>query len=538
MNFQRLPDYVVRLAATIGGILLAIFLARKVGNGQTGFVFGVLLAIFAVGIVLAIREKIWVLVPIAWGLSGQIPSLGLPFSARDLAVFFVFAAFLPLKAFKILRRKPTFGQLELICGIMAIYLVIAFVRNPVGVDAMDSDRVGGRPYFNCIVGVLAYWILSQVTLRTKNADRLGIAMLFGRMAEGVIAQLLAWFPALIAYSSLYYTCGFFNWVSNPDTAAILPGAESTQRLGHLAAIGQPLLTYLFAARPLGQMLNPFRPWWPLLVGLGVVCVFASGFRSVLFLCMAILAVATFIRHRWQGLARLGLPMTLALLLLILGNGRIFELPHSTQRALSWLPGEWSEQAVLEAKESTSWRTYMWKQMLTTDRYIQNKMLGDGFGFSKRHYETMQYFSKYGTGAEGQENFMISGNVHSGPVGAVRYAGYVGLFLLLVILVLLAREAWRIIHLAYRTPFRTLTLFICIPIAFEPVFFTLIFGAFDNAIPEAFYGLGMLRMLRNSIQASPSAPAVPPTAFHVPLPARSTRPEFAQPVAKLGRPPTA
>ena len=117
----------------------------------------------------------------------------------------------------------------------------------------------------------------------------------------------------------------------------------------------------------------------------------------------------------------------------------------------------------------------------------------------------------------------------------------GLCLLLIILVMQAREAWRLIHLAYSTPLRTLSLFVCVPIVFEPVFFTLIFGAYENAIPDAFYNLGMLRMLRNSVQdQAPHERAQAPAELPAPLPgpARNALPEFAGTVANSMIPPTA
>lgn len=540
MNLQRLPEYAIRWIATAGGMLLAIYLARSAGNGQTGFVAGVLAIIVGIGLVLAVREKIWVLVPIAWGLTGQIPSLALPFSVRDLIVLFVFVAFLPLKAFKILRRKPTFEHNDILIVVMATYLLISYMRNPVGVDALDSDRVGGRPYFNCLIGCLAYWILSQVAVSAKKANTLALAVVSGRVVEGVLAQFLAWFPSLFFFFASYYTCGYFVGVVE-DVGFIAPGAESTGRLAYLSVIGLPLLTYLFALKPIGKLINPFHFWWPLLLGLGFVCVLLSGFRSILFACMAALAIATYIRNGWHSIGRLGLLVCLTLLIVILGNGRAFDLPRSTQRALSWLPGKWDEFATLEAKDSTKWRTYMWGQMLLTDRYIQNKVLGDGFGFSKRDYTKMQYFAKYGSGADGQENFMISGGVHSGPVSAIRHGGGVGLCLLLIILVMQARESWRIIRIAFPTPFRTLTLFVCVPIVFEPFFFTVIFGAYENASPDCFYTLGMLRMLGNSLQihkANTHHDGTASSAASLAQTTRPTLPEFAQPVAKLMIPPAA
>jgi hypothetical protein len=324
-------------------------------------------------------------------------------------------------------------------------------------------------------------------------------MLIGRVIEGVLAQLLAWFPGLHGFFALYYTCGVMNWADVENVTTSVADPESTNRTGYLSGIGQPFLAYLFALKPLGQLLNPLKFWWPILLFIGFLAILLSGFRSMLFAALGTMLIASYIRSKWQGIGRIFIAVTIALLILSVGNGLIFELPLSAQRSLSWLPGNWNQSAVTEARESTRWRTYMWEQMLTTDRYIQNKLLGDGFGFTKRQYENMLYFARYGTTAQGQENFMIGGNVHSGPVGSIRYGGYVGLALILLILSMQAREAWRIIRRAYPTPFRLLTLFVCIPIIMEPFIFTLIYGTYDSEVPDTFYTLGMLRMFKCSLE---------------------------------------
>lgn len=501
MNLQRIPEYLIRWIVTISGILLAVILARSVGDGNAGMVAGVFLFSSAIAAVLRFKEKIWVLIPIFWTLIGQISSLQIPFGARDLVVLFVFIAFLTLRAFKIVRFKPDFTGLEILGMVMAVYVVISFARNPVGVDAFNSDRVGGRPYFNCFVGCLAWWVLRQTTLQPANANRLAFGMTAGRMIEGVLAQFLQWFPVLGKFFMLYYTCGFFLWAAGASTAP-LPGAESTERAGYLVAIGQPLLVYLCSRFPLKTFLFPNKFHWLLLLVVGVLCVLLSGFRSALAACIATFVLAEFIRYRWKGVAFLTGVAALFLFVAVLGNGTFFNLPRAAQRSLSWLPGNWDTYAKLEASESTRWRTEMWKEMLTTDRYISNKFLGDGFGFSKRNLETMMAMAFRGgmSGTEGQEGFMITGSVHSGPVGAIRHGGYVGLLILLALLFAQAREGWRLIQRSRNTPYRLLTLVICIPAVIEPFFFIIVFGAYENSIPDSFCTLGMLRMLANSLAA--------------------------------------
>src|SRR5687767_1391778 len=105
MKVERISEYLLRWGVTLFGIVLAIYLARQAASGSFG---KIALAFTGTGLfvlVLLLRERIWLIVPLAWPLSGQIPELGIPLMARDLLVLTVFCAFLALKAFKLVPRK-------------------------------------------------------------------------------------------------------------------------------------------------------------------------------------------------------------------------------------------------------------------------------------------------------------------------------------------------------------------------------------------------------------------------------------------------
>lgn len=108
--------------------------------------------------------------------------------------------------------------------------------------------------------------------------------------------------------------------------------------------------------------------------------------------------------------------------------------------------------------------------------------------------------------------MISGGVHSGPVTAIRYVGYVGLLLFLILAILVAVHAARLIRRSRDTPYFTLALFLGIPSVWFPVHYVFIFGAFETDLPTLIITIGMQKMLENSLnahQASRSeAPPVP------------------------------
>src|SRR4030095_4354967 len=131
------------------------------------------------------------------------------------------------------------------------------------------------------------------------------------------------------------------------------------------------------------------------------------------------------------------------------------------------------------------------------KYIDNKLLGDGFGFSQNEMALMQHLTLSST-AESQEWYMLTGAVHSGPISAIRYVGYVGLALYTWFLIVAARTAYRLVRKAQNTECFCPALFMCIPIIFEPFYYWVIFGAYDSSLPTAIYSAGLLKMLSNSL----------------------------------------
>jgi hypothetical protein len=223
----------------------------------------------------------------------------------------------------------------------------------------------------------------------------------------------------------------------------------------------------------------------------------SGFRSGLIAIVAFIVISSVLHRGWSDLVPMGAIGIPALVILIAMQGTILELPRSIQRSLSFLPGRWDPVAVGEARHSTQWRVEMWKIMLTEDKYIDSKWLGDGFGMSKRQLAIMQ--STRRTGLEGQEDFLVIGNVHSGPLSTIRYAGYVGFAIFMALLIISARLAWGLARRAKETPFFSLALFIAIPVIYSPFNFVFVFGSFDGALPTSIFALGMLKMLANSLE---------------------------------------
>ena len=145
---------------------------------------------------------------------------------------------------------------------------------------------------------------------------------------------------------------------------------------------------------------------------------------------------------------------------------------------------------------------MWRQALFTNRYIRNKLLGDGFGF---RLQDIQGFESMGGMASAsseqvQEYFLVIGAYHSGPVSAIRYVGGVGLFLMTMFMIAAAVYAWKLIVKSSGTAFFPMALFVGCPVIFLPVAYWLIFGAADGAYIGFLLNLAMLNMLDRSLRS--------------------------------------
>jgi len=498
MTLQKIQEQLLRWTVTLVAIVGALVLVKKAGEGHYGMVAGAFAAILISALLFIMRERTWVLIPIVWPLLGNIPALGVPVTLRDIMVGVVFGIFITLKAFKLITRKAPWNFAMTIATVVLLYVAISWMRNPTGFAALDSDRVGGRPYFNVCVALIACWMLRQCSLSSTRPNLLVYAMVFSRTIEGVLGLLIFYFPGLYSIFSEYYDAPGFTWARSPEEMDIAPGEEGSRRWGFLSNAGAALsLLSLCACRPISMLLTR-KFWYPALFLLGLLCIFLSGFRSFFGWTMAATLMSSYLRRGWTDVIKIMISGFVLLCMLILGQGTLYQLPFPMQRTLCFLPGKWDPIAISDANASTEWRVEMWKELLSTNRYIENHTFGDGFGMRKRDLAVIEWNLRWGDDKDRQESYMINGGVHSGPVSTIRCLGYVGLVIMVVFEFAIAIRALKLAHRAKNTPFQTLAYFIALQPILDPIFFIFIFGAVEDNIPTGLYNIGMLQMLENSL----------------------------------------
>jgi hypothetical protein len=232
----------------------------------------------------------------------------------------------------------------------------------------------------------------------------------------------------------------------------------------------------------------------------LIAILLSGFRSILVGWLFAIALASYIRGGVRQVVPLFAAAVASIVMIVVVQTAGLQVPLAAQRALSFIPISWDSRASVDAKGSVEWRVDMWRLALTTDRYIKNKVFGDGFGYDPS--ELRAWAAKASLrmdSSEGlQDYFMITGDYHSGPVSAVRFVGYIGLVLFTALLIANAKYAWKIINSSKKTVFFPLALFSGVVAIYHPICFWLVFGGYGGDFIQAISTLGMLNLIERSI----------------------------------------
>lgn len=495
LNTQKLGLFLVMGI----GVLFAFYAGNYVADEDYTPIAIILGGLLAITLVFGVGSNAYLTIPMCWPLIGSIHLLPLPFNVRQIAMIFACVIFVSGIIFKKKSsKKVSLDSIDIWIWVNIVYLITVFFRNPVGINAFGGDRVGGRPYVDVALGVFAYLILRRETISPKIARLIPIVWLGGESVNAMGGLVGMYLPTLGSKIGMLYS-GFLPEFGK-EAMAIEVGET---RLGSLQSFGSTLILFIVCS------VNPthlIRPGNLLKLGgylLGLILIMLSGFRNALMNVFLMTGLAVILRDRFLGFLKVITIVLIGGICGVLLSYSTIDLPWTFQRTLSFLPGNWDPTAVEAAKDSSEWRYEMWRTALSSDRYIHNKVFGDGFGVSRSDYDKMMDAMMGGVGFVGesvtQERFMVSGQFHSGPVSSIRFVGYLGLILFFILLILLARYSYRMILDSVNTDFQFISLFIGIPILIYPIFFLFVFGAYEMDIINSLFYAGMLKMINSSIR---------------------------------------
>lgn len=504
MNIRNISaNQIVVWSALLLGLVLALIIGNAVGSSDMRLVAGIIALIPVAVVFVKLKTNIWVLLPIGWYLTGRLPWLPVPFTVRDLCfitVIFFFALFF---ATRTLPWKRKTSLLDYLIYINLAYLATVYVRNPVGFWALQSNMVGGRPYFEILLAFGAFIVLSRITPSETIAR---IFPLLYIIPTGIVAALdvVARVIPQLAYpiATIYSGVGSLFSPAGPESAAEI-GRDRITGFKDLGFVGALALCARYNPITLLSPLYPIR----LVLFLGsLLAIFLSGFRAVFLAAIVFFLLAALLRGRLKDLFVASGVGLLGLVLLISLQGSVIQLPLTMQRALSWLPGDWNQEAVEDAEESSRWRFEMVEWAWNDDTILRNKVWGQGIGLS---FDDMNLIASMLSsrqagvnllGGSDREQFMITGTFHNGPISAVKCVGVVGLFLYTILLIYSAVRAWKLCLLSVKTAAFPLALFVGMPIIYFPFQFLVVTGFFELDLTTSIYYAGLLNMTMNYLNS--------------------------------------
>jgi hypothetical protein len=483
------------------GILFALFAGNYVADEDYTPIAVVLGFLVVVTIIFGAGQSIYALIPICWGLTGKISVLPLPFDVRQLVIILACGLFIPAIIFKSKMRKPTFESIDLWIWINILYIASAFFRNPVGVAAIGGGaRVGGKPYVDVILGLMAYLMLSRFLISPRFAGKLPIYMVLVSAFTALAGGIGMLVPSVGFVLGKFYST-FLNSSSLVGGEAVEAVMGET-RLGFLTGFGSSLILFCISSVNPLQLIRIQNLKLLIFYCSGYIMILLGGFRNGIIAAALQSAAAIFIRDRFVGIVKFLFLTFIITVGGILVSYSPVNLPYTFQRALCFLPGNWDETAKADAQGSSEWRFEMWKTALTSDKYIKSKFFGDGFGFLREDFERgvdiMYGRARLGANESAQEQFLLDGDYHSGPVSSIRFVGYLGLVLFMILLVKSAFYATSLIRKCMGTPFEKISLFLGIPIIIYPLFFVIVFGDYRTGIVDLLYNVGMMKLLNLSL----------------------------------------
>jgi hypothetical protein len=484
-----LADELIRRWLAIGLFLVMVeVIAYWIGTERTSTLeFCAAIAIVVLTTV-GLQDRAWIIILLAWAMTGNTSKFPFGLSIHDVCILLAACAYV---AYRILTQAPSRRKahpLDFLLGINLAWIVVTFVMHPVGFNIFGSATIGGRPYINIALASAAYWVIVRLPRSLRSVSRIPYYLLVGATVAALLNLVVYVVPSATVYLYPFYGGVDLNAYFSSTSA----GGVEVQRLIGVRPFGITLSLLLCAYHEPRELFNPMRPWLYLLL-LGFVTVLAGGFRSTCLGIMAMVTIGAWLHRGWRGSLAVVFLGGLLMGGLIVGQGRFYQLPFPAQRALSFLPGQWSAEARGQGESSTQGRFDWWKDVIKYD-LIGDWWFGDGFGLSKRDIESAEGTASAKGGGALFDYFTLTGNFHSGPLTAIRYAGIVGFALFYVLMLASAYYSVKCVQLCHGTCLQPAAIFVAVQLLWLPIDYIFIFGAYDSQVGEQIFLIALVLLL--------------------------------------------
>lgn len=476
-------------------MFVALYLGISAATAQEETVIWVL-GVATLMTCLLLGRRIWLLIPFLGSVELALRIPGQP-STLLLAQILVLCFSLLLLMMRKLPFRLRITELEWWLAILTMTVLQAYLRNPVGLNIFGGTNVGGKPYAIFGIGILVALLLSGLRVpisELKSIIRLSILGGLTNFCVGIASHFI---PSVAFWTGgSYVNTGEVNY----ENAGVAIDENAATRIDTLTIASRNFALWISSF--ISPLKACFRPLWLPLVIFTIIGAAFSGYRSSVITVGTVYLIGLAYRGGVISILFAGLGGFASIALLAIIN-LIHPLPPNVQRGLSFMPGTWEERYTADATGSTDWRVEIWQEALLTDRWIKNKWLGDGLGFSAHELASqLNARDTNGVGISGfdahRETILSNGDYHSTLVSGVRTAGVVGTLVLMLATFRLAVHAHRLIRIHRRDEYYPLCLFVGIPLVAAPFWLMIGSNNFGQVASTFALGLALTRLLENNL----------------------------------------
>ena len=301
-RIQQIAFGLLFVAATAVAIRSLMFGAYS----RAGLVIGSFLGFW---LVVALKEWYWLLFPFFVSTGISIP--GLPFEGGEIGCLVVIVAHFMRLASK-QDKAIHFNSDLLVVFPVFFWILFVFFLNPVGMAMIGSNTIGGRYYFQIVVSFFAMLALSTQHVDEKGAKRLFYVLLFGMTYQVLVRTVL---PS-----------------GNTDEDFLIGDSDIvSSRYGFIGCANIYML--LFARYSISDFLRV--PWRAVCVAILALFATYSGKRRAFGTLLVVPVFRSFLVGKEKALTVLMAGLVfLVLCLAVMGDGTMYRLPPTAQRALS------------------------------------------------------------------------------------------------------------------------------------------------------------------------------------------------------------
>ena len=353
------------IVTVVVALLAAGIFGAAAGEGDFYFVYlGILIAAF-VGLVLALGDRYWLIIPFAF--TSQLPAI--PIKGRllefpEITAVLCSVVFLVRYAFR--RQTLSFFRKQHVPILLYVgWVMLIFAMNPVGLSDAGSSLGGARFYAKIVLALAVFIIMANQEINEKECKWVIILLLVGGLLD-----------AIYQIAEFFLPLGAFGLGVDANMQLSLDPDSFYSWHQALARVPLLLVCLAFARYRASDIFSLNRLWAVAGLALCVLVIAMSGKRAALASVPLFAIIAALTRREW-GYLMLWLAMAIvAGTIIVVGHGDLFRLPLTVQRAFSALPAQWDSELGNVAGGKDVFRAELRRQALK--KIEKDPWMGSGY----------------------------------------------------------------------------------------------------------------------------------------------------------------